>query len=53
MIFYPISMLSNCLDEKTEIALVDYAFNKEGGIYYIYDKQMSTVIYIKLQIQVA
>lgn len=43
MNFYPISMLSNCLDEKTEIALMEYALNKEGGIYYIYDKQLSIV----------
>ena len=43
MNFYPISMLSDCLDEKTEIALMEYALNKEGGIYYIYDKQLSIV----------
>ena len=43
MNFYSISMLSNCLDEKTEIALMEYALNKEGGIYYIYDKQLSIV----------
>lgn len=38
--FYPISMLSGCLDEQTEIALVDYVLNKEDGIYYIYDKRL-------------
>ena len=43
MNFYPISMISNCLDKKTEIALMEYALNKEGGIYYIYDKQLSIV----------
>ena len=36
-------VLSNCLDDKTEIALMSYALNKEGGIYYIYDKQLSVV----------
>ncbi len=39
--FYPISMLSNCLDRQTEIALMDYVLNKEDGIYYIYDKKLS------------
>ena len=39
--FYPISMLRGCLDEETEIALVDYVLNKEGGIYYVYDKRLA------------
>ena len=39
--FYTISMLRNCLDEQTEIALVDYVLNKEDGIYYIYDRKLS------------
>jgi len=41
--FYPISIVSNCLDRKTEIALMDYVLNKEDGIYYIYDKQLSVL----------
>ena len=41
--FYPISLLSDCLDEKTEIALMRYVLNKENGIYYIYEKQLSVV----------
>lgn len=43
--FYPISMLSGCLDEQTEIALVDYVLNKENGIYYIYDKRLVQLPY--------
>ena len=43
MNFYPISMLANCLDSKTEIAFMSYALNKETGIYYIYDKQLSVL----------
>lgn len=38
--FYPVSMLVDCLDEKTEIAFVDYILNKDDGIYYIYDKKI-------------
>lgn len=41
--FYPISIVSNCLDSKTEIALMDYVLNKQDGIYYIYDKQLSVL----------
>ncbi len=41
--FYPISMLSDILDCKTEIALMNYVLNKENGIYYIYDKKLSTL----------
>ena len=43
MNFYPISLLSNGLDCKTEIALMRYALNKEDGIYYIYDKRLSVL----------
>ncbi len=43
MNFYPISMLANCLDGKTEIALMNYALSKEDGIYYIYDRKMSVL----------
>lgn len=38
MNFYPISMLCNCLDSNIENAFVNYAINKENGIYYVYDK---------------
>lgn len=43
MNFYAISILSNLLDCKTEKALMHYALNKEGGIYYIYEKQLSVL----------
>lgn len=43
--FYPVSMLSNCLDKKTEIAFINYVLNKKNGIYYIYDKQLSALPY--------
>lgn len=41
--FYPMSMLSSCLDKKTEIALINYVLNKEDGIYYIYNKKLSVL----------
>lgn len=41
--FYQVSLLCNCLDEKTENALVDYILNKEDGIYYIYDEKLAQV----------
>lgn len=43
--FYPISMLNDCLNETTEIALVDYILNKEDGIYYVYDKKLTLLPY--------
>ena len=43
MNFYPISMVTNCLESKTEIALMSYALNKKDGIYYIYDKKLSVL----------
>ena len=41
--FYPISMLSGCLDSCTEMALMNYVLSKEDGIYYVYDKALSTL----------
>ena len=41
--FYPISMLTGCLDSRTETALVNYVLSKEDGIYYVYDKALSTL----------
>lgn len=40
-IFYPISIVSNCLDKKTEQALVDHII--DSGIYYIYDNKLSVL----------
>jgi hypothetical protein len=39
--FYHLSILPNCLDERTECALVDYVLQKASGIYYVYDKTLS------------
>lgn len=40
-IFYPISLVVDCLDEKTEQALVEHIL--DCGIYYIYDKKLSVL----------
>lgn len=40
-IFYPISLVSDCLDKKTEQALVDHIM--DCGIYYIYDSKLSVL----------
>ena len=34
--FYQVSLISDCLDEKTEAAVFDYILSHENGIYYIY-----------------
>ena len=41
--FYPISLLRDCLDEKTQDAVMDYVINRDDGIYYIYDKKISVL----------
>lgn len=41
--FYPISLLTGCLDEKTQLAFMDYVLNHESGIYYIHDKKLSVL----------
>ena len=41
--FYPISMLTGCLDSSTEKALMRYVLSKQDGIYYIYDKNISNL----------
>lgn len=38
--FYTISLLHDCLDQKTENALLDYTIHHESGIYYIYDSRL-------------
>ena len=35
--FYPVSLVSDCLDARTENAFVDWLLHQEHGIYYIYD----------------
>ncbi len=39
--FYPVSILANLLDDKTEQALFNYYLHRESGIYYIYDECLS------------
>ena len=41
--FYPISLLIDCLDERTQDAVMDYVINRDDGIYYIYDKKISVL----------
>lgn len=39
--FYPVSLVADCLDEKTETAIVKYMLSKKDGIYYIYDRPLT------------
>ena len=41
--FYPISLLCDCLDKKTQESVMDYVLNRDDGIYYIYDKKISVL----------
>ena len=41
MSFYPISLVSDRLDPRTENALMAYALRHDGGIYYIYDRRIA------------
>lgn len=41
--FYPISLLSDCLDNQTECAFFDYVLDKNDGIYYIYDEKIKVL----------
>lgn len=43
--FYPVSLLRNCLDPSVEQAMVDYLLSGENGIYYIYDHKLTIVPY--------
>ncbi len=40
-IFYPVSLVTDYLDTKTEQAFVEHLLQHEKGIYYIYDKKLS------------
>ncbi len=42
-IYYPVSLLCDCLDEKTELAFAEHILNFEKGIYYIYDRPLSVL----------
>lgn len=39
--FYPVSIVSGCLDPETEDAFVDDLLGQEKGIYYIYDRHIA------------
>ena len=41
--FYPVSIVSGCLDPQMEDALVDHLLQQEKGIYYIYDQRIADV----------
>ena len=41
--FYPISLLNDMLDRKTEEVFIDYVIHHENGIYYIYEGCISEV----------
>ena len=38
--YYPVSLLCDCLDEKTENAFVEYILNFDKGIYYVYGSKL-------------
>ena len=39
--FYQVSIVSDCLDSRTEEAYLDYLIHRETGIYYIYGSRIS------------
>lgn len=39
--YYPVSLLCDCLDEKTECAFVEHILNFDKGIYYIYEGKLT------------
>lgn len=41
--FYPVSLVRDCLDPRTEAAVMDYVISKEDGIYYIYENRISVL----------
>lgn len=41
--FYPLALLPGLLTEKTEGRMMDYVINHSSGIYYIYDRCISTL----------
>lgn len=43
MNFYPVSLLVDCLDEKTQLAFMDYVLDYDTGIYYIYGSKLSVL----------
>ena len=41
--YHPVSLLCDCLDEKTELAYVEHILNFSKGIYYVYDSTISAL----------
>ena len=41
--FYPVSLVRDCLDEKTEQAVLDHIINGDNGIYYIYNSKIAVL----------
>ncbi|HHW30064.1 MAG TPA: hypothetical protein GXX20_00060 [Clostridiaceae bacterium] len=41
--FYQISLISDCLDERTESVVIDYILSHNSGIYYIYESRLSVL----------
>lgn len=39
--YYPVSLLCDCLDEKTQCAFVEHILNFNKGIYYVYDNKIT------------
>lgn len=39
--YYPVSLLCDCLEEKTECAFLDYILQFHKGIYYVYEGKLS------------
>lgn len=39
--FYPISIMQGCLNERIECAVVDYVIDRDNGIYYVYESDLS------------
>lgn len=39
--YYPVSLLCDCLEEKTECAFLDYILQFDRGIYYVYEGKLS------------
>ena len=44
--FYHLSLVADLLDDKTALALIDYILQKQSGIYYIYEKQLSILPHV-------
>ncbi len=41
--YYPVSLLSDCLEEKTERAFLEHILQFDRGIYYVYEGKLSNL----------